>query len=170
MKQNSAVTVLGLLLLVAVATLTLCGLLYLAKKTLSAGRRIQENREATLGTNSMDVEKNAPLEDLFFDTPGTTWTELTNGWWTVHIPDEEFAEALDANRLWAILYTPTLAGPWLDTGERHWGNPGAMAGLLRDWATYEARLIPGEAHANGNETGFYRYVLAEEVPVTANPN
>lgn len=164
MKRNSAVTLLGLLLLVAVASLTLCGLLYIAKKTLSAGRRIQENREATLGTNSMDLEQNAPVDDLFLDTPGTTWTELSNGWWTVTIPDEEYAQAKAANRLWAILYAPTLTDPWLDTGERHWGNPGAMAGLLRDWATYEARLLPGEAHAGGKTTGFYRYVLAEELP------
>jgi len=124
----------------------------------------QDAHDAALSNAVSVVEKMAAHqnEDLFIDTPGAVWTELTNapGWWKVEIPDEEYAAALAEPQLWAILEATELAGPWTDTGRREPGNGASVQQLLRDQVRYEG---PQASHDFG-PMRFYRRVLPSEVP------
>lgn len=169
-RHNQGVTILGFLLLIAVGAATLCGLLYISKKALSAARTVQANRDSQL-TNDLTVEKMFPAGDFFFDSPLAVWTELTNGLWMVEIPDEDFGKAMASYREWAVMFATSVDGPWSDTGTRQWGNAEFMRGLLYDWVHYEGPHSAYGAHGTDESSvmGFYKFIPVEEVPPPITP-
>jgi hypothetical protein len=164
-RSRSAVTVIGFLLLVGAATLTLCALLYISRKALSAAKTIERQRAQQI-TNEFDLAQ-MPMpvgidEPWFIETPSAVWTDLGEGWWSVDIPDAEFIGAALEYRAWRILAAPDCDGPWLDIGRVEWGNPESIRQMLFQQCVYEGPLAASDGgnHA-GTVNAFYMAVPLE---------
>lgn len=150
-QANRGVTVIGLLIFIIIISVTLCGALHLKKKAVAAGNQIKEKRDAALdeamGEEEVEhVAKSAPLTDLFIESPLAVWTHLTNDWYLVDIPDEEYNRLQSEHQEWVLLYSYGPAGPWKPSMNRQWGNEEYISQLRWEWANAEGPMAMNAAH------------------------
>lgn len=163
MRRDSAVTLIGLLLIMGLFVSIICGLVYVAGKILDTGRTIQARRDAQLTNDSkltLVVAVDPVIERL------TAMPALVLAPREAEMSDRAFLKWADSCQTWAVVYRETLADPWQDTGNRLYGASGEVKAMLLDLSRYEA-FYTGQGFTKDGRvrlTGFYGWCAEGDVP------